>query len=168
MTALRALEVAGLVLDKRVLVTGANGGVGRFAIQLARESGARVSALVRDAPASQALLRRLGARDVVERLAGDYDLIVDAVGGATFGLAIEHLATRGIVVNVANSDQGRNRHLPRRTLRPRAWGANLHLEPPRRARCPRERSQRPHPPLRAHGRGASGRPDRVRNVVART
>jgi NADPH:quinone reductase-like Zn-dependent oxidoreductase len=101
MTALRALEVAGLVLEKRVLVTGANGGVGRFAIQLARESGARVSALVRDAPASQALLRRLGARDVVERLAGAYDLIVEAVGGATFGLAIEHLATRGIVVNVA-------------------------------------------------------------------
>lgn len=55
MTALRALEVAGLVLDKRVLVTGANGGVGRFAIQLARESGARVSALVR-APASQAVV----------------------------------------------------------------------------------------------------------------
>ena len=49
MTALRALEVAGLVLGKRVLVTGANGGVGRFAIQLARESGALVSALVRDA-----------------------------------------------------------------------------------------------------------------------
>ena len=37
----------------------------------------------------------------MERLAGAYDLIVDAVGGATFGLAIEHLATRGIVVNVA-------------------------------------------------------------------
>ena len=41
MTALRALEVAGLVLCKRVLITGATGGVGRFAIQLARESGAQ-------------------------------------------------------------------------------------------------------------------------------
>ncbi|MGH3118519.1 MAG: alcohol dehydrogenase catalytic domain-containing protein [Gaiellales bacterium] len=40
LTALRALEVGGLVLGKRVLVTGANGGVGRIAIQLARESGA--------------------------------------------------------------------------------------------------------------------------------
>jgi NADPH2:quinone reductase len=40
-TALRALEVAGLVLGKRVLVTGATGGVGRIAIQLARASEAR-------------------------------------------------------------------------------------------------------------------------------
>ncbi|MET0510571.1 MAG: hypothetical protein ABW135_02655 [Thermoleophilaceae bacterium] len=48
MTALRALEVARLVLGKRVLVTGANGGVGRMTIQLARESGAHVTALVRD------------------------------------------------------------------------------------------------------------------------
>ena len=35
LTALRSLEVAGFVLGKRVLVTGASGGVGRFAIQLA-------------------------------------------------------------------------------------------------------------------------------------
>ena len=101
LTALRALEVAGLVLGKRVLVTGATGGVGRIAIQLARESGAHVTALVRDAVAAQKLLRELGATDVVETLAGDFDLIVDAVGGPTFGLAIEHVAARGIVVNIA-------------------------------------------------------------------
>jgi NADPH:quinone reductase-like Zn-dependent oxidoreductase len=101
LTALRALEVAGLVLGKRVLVTGATGGVGRIAIQLARESGAHVSALVRDAAAAQELLRGLGAADVVETLAGDFDLIIDAVGGSTFGLAIEHVAARGIVVNIA-------------------------------------------------------------------
>jgi NADPH2:quinone reductase len=57
LTALRGLEVAGLVLGKRVLVTGATGGVGRIAIQLARESGAHVTALVRDAAAAQELLR---------------------------------------------------------------------------------------------------------------
>jgi NADPH:quinone reductase len=84
MTALRALEVAGLVLGKRVLVTGANGGVGRMAIQLARESGAHVTALVRDRAASQALLGRLGAADIVENISGDFDLIVDGVGGPTF------------------------------------------------------------------------------------
>ena len=77
MTALRALEVAGLVLAKRVLITGATGGVGRIAIQLARESGAHVTALVRDAAATQALLRSLGARDVVEQLDGDFDMILD-------------------------------------------------------------------------------------------
>jgi NADPH2:quinone reductase len=101
MTALRALEVAGLVLGKRVLVTGATGGVGRIAIQLARESGAHVTALVHDAAAAQELLRGLGAADVVAILAGDFDVIVDGVGGATFGLAIEHVASRGIVVNIA-------------------------------------------------------------------
>lgn len=101
LTALRALEVAGLVLGKRMLVTGATGGVGRIAIQLARESGAHVTALVRDAAAAKELLRGLGAADVVETFAGDFDLILDAVGGLTFGLAIEHVAARGIVVNIA-------------------------------------------------------------------
>jgi NADPH:quinone reductase len=101
MTALRALEVAGLALGKRVLITGANGGVGRIAVQLARASGAHVTALVRDAAASQQLLRRLGAADVVENISGEFDLIIDGVGGATFGLAIEHVAPRGVVVNLA-------------------------------------------------------------------
>jgi NADPH:quinone reductase len=101
MTALRALEVAGLVLGKRVVVAGATGGVGRIAIQLARESGAHVTALVRDAAAAQELLRGLGAADVVETLAGDFDVVFDGVGGATFGLAIEHVASRGIVINIA-------------------------------------------------------------------
>jgi NADPH2:quinone reductase len=89
MTALRALEVAGLVLGKRVLVTGAS------------ESGAYVTALVRDAAASHDLLRGLGAAEVVETITGDFDLIVEGVGGAMFGAAIEHVAPRGTVVNIA-------------------------------------------------------------------
>jgi NADPH2:quinone reductase len=104
MTALRSLEVGGLLLAKRVLITGATGGVGRMAVQLARASGAHVTALVRNVAASQDLLRRLGAREVVERLDGDYDLILDGVGGATFGRAIEHVAARGVVVNIATLD----------------------------------------------------------------
>ena len=40
------LARGGLLLCKEVLVTGASGGVGHFAIQLAKLSGARVSALV--------------------------------------------------------------------------------------------------------------------------
>ncbi len=101
LTALRALEIAGLVLGKRVLVTGATGGVGRIAVQLARESGARVTALVRDAAASRDVLHRLGADDVVEQLDGDFDLTIEGVGGDTFGQAIEHLAPHGVVVNIA-------------------------------------------------------------------
>ena len=87
LTALRALELAGLVLGRRVLVTGANGGVGRMTVQLAHESGAIVTALVRDASASDALFRRLGAAEVVEEIGDEFDLIIDAVGGRTFGQA---------------------------------------------------------------------------------
>jgi NADPH:quinone reductase len=76
LTALRALEVGGLVLGRRVPATGAAGGVGR-----------------------------LGAAAVVEDLGGDFDVIIDGVGGATFGLAIEHLAPRGVLVNIATRDE---------------------------------------------------------------
>src|SRR5882724_7647510 len=92
MTALRSLEVAGLLLGKRMLVTGATGGVGRIAVQLGHASGALVTALARDPLAAAGLLRRLGAETVTSEPGGDFDFILDAVGGATFGLAIEHLA----------------------------------------------------------------------------
>jgi len=104
LTALRSLEVGGLLVGKRVLITGATGGVGRIAVQLAHVSGARVTALVRNAPASRHLLRSLGAAHVVERIEDDFDVILDGVGGAVFGLAIEHVAPRGIVVNIATPD----------------------------------------------------------------
>ena len=125
MTALRALELGGLVLQKRVLVTGASGGVGRMAIQLARESGARVTAHVRDANASRAILHRLGAAEVVEHLAGQFDLAIDCVGGSTFGLAIEHVAPRGLVVNIAT--QGDDENVTFRAAGfDRAHGARIH------------------------------------------
>jgi NADPH:quinone reductase len=125
MTALRSLEVAGLLLGKRVLVTGATGGVGRFAIQLAHASGARVTALIRDTARSQELLRRLGADTVVEHLERDFDFILDAVGGATFGLAIEHLAPRGLVVNIATSSDEQDITF-RGSRFDRAYGARIY------------------------------------------
>src|SRR5690349_21463281 len=100
LTALRSMEVAGLLLGKRMLVTGATGGVGRIAVQLGRAAGARVTALARRPADAARLLCRLGAEDVASEPAGDFDFILDAVGGAIFGLAIEHLAPRGTVVNI--------------------------------------------------------------------
>jgi NADPH2:quinone reductase len=98
LTALRSLEVFGMLLGRRVLVTGASGGVGRMAGQLARASGAHVTALVR----TEAAVR--GADVVATTLDGDFDLIVDTVGGATFGRAIGHLRRRGLLVNLATPE----------------------------------------------------------------
>jgi NADPH2:quinone reductase len=101
LTALRSLELGGFLLARRVMVTGATGGVGRYAVQLAALTGATVTALVRDVGRSASVMRRLGAGDVVDTVDGEFDLVVDAVGGATFAAAIEHVAAGGLVVNLA-------------------------------------------------------------------
>ena len=147
LTALRSLEVGGFLLGKRVLITGAGGGVGSFATQLAHAAGAHVTALVRTA-------REIpGATEVTGRIEGDFDLIVDAVGGPVFGQAIEHLAPRGVVVNLATPDPDEPVSFRPGLVRPLAGSPHLHLELFRRARRIRQRDVRP---------VASVRPGRVR------
>src|SRR3989442_15155071 len=75
-----------------------------MAVQLAHLAGGVVTALVRDPAASGDLLHRLGATVVTAGLGGDFDVILEGVGGATFGLAIEHLAPRGGLVTIATQD----------------------------------------------------------------
>jgi NADPH:quinone reductase-like Zn-dependent oxidoreductase len=104
LTALRSLELGGFLLGKRALVTGASGAVGSYAVELASLGGAVVTALVRDVAAGADTLQRLGATEVTDRVDGEFDVVVDAVGGATFGAAIEHVAPGGIVVNLATRD----------------------------------------------------------------
>lgn len=102
LTALRALEVAGFVLRRRVLVTGASGGVGRFAIQLAKLGGAHVTALARRTEG----LWELGADEVIGEVDLDgptYDVVIDAVGGPVLGAAIRRVSPGGIVVNFAST-----------------------------------------------------------------
>ena len=94
LTALRALELGGFLVEKRVLVTGASGGVGRFAIQLARLAGANVTGLARRTDG----LREIGADEVITEIDLDgptYDLIVDGVGGGVLGAAIQRVARGG-------------------------------------------------------------------------
>lgn len=107
LTALRSLALGGFLLGKRVLVTGANGGVGRFAVQLARAAGARVTALARDAGAAGEVLRGLGAREVVESPDGQYDLIVEGVGGEVLEQAVGHVAPGGVVASIAHAEGDR-------------------------------------------------------------
>jgi NADPH:quinone reductase len=92
---------AGLSLGERVLVTGAAGGVGGAAVQLAAAAGARVVASVRD-PAAHQAVSGLGAERVIEPAeiasAGPYDVVLELVGAASLAPALRGLATSGRVV----------------------------------------------------------------------
>jgi NADPH2:quinone reductase len=100
LTALRALEVGGPLLGRRVLVTGAAGGVGRFAIQLAHRAGAHVTGVVRNAERGQGL-RELGADELITELTPDgdpFDLLLESVGGASLATALTRVGPGGTVV----------------------------------------------------------------------
>jgi NADPH:quinone reductase-like Zn-dependent oxidoreductase len=125
LTALRALEAGGLILGKRVLITGAAGGVGRMAVQLAHAGGAHVTALVRRATPTPEILVRLGASEVIDQLNGDFDVIVEGIGGTIFGLAIEHLTPGGVVVNMATQEDEETITFRAARL-DRAHGASIH------------------------------------------
>ncbi len=124
MTALLALQIAGTPMGKRVLVTGATGGVGRFAIQLAKLSQAHVTALVRPGNVSAETLPALGADVVVEEPEGEFDVVVEGVGGATLGLALAHVAPDGHVVSFASTETETT--FQTRDFFGRAPGATLH------------------------------------------
>src|SRR5205807_1321150 len=68
LTALRALRHGAPLLGKRVLITGAAGGVGNLAVQLAARSGARVTAIV-GSPERGHVLHGLGAAEIVTDIA---------------------------------------------------------------------------------------------------
>jgi NADPH:quinone reductase-like Zn-dependent oxidoreductase len=105
LTAWRALELGGLLLRSRVLVTGGSGGVGRLAVQLAALAGADVTAVV-GRPERRNGLVKLGASDVVvgiENAAGPYDLILESVGGQSMRTASELLAPEGVLVSYGRS-----------------------------------------------------------------
>ena len=99
-TAVRALEVGGPLLGRRVLITGAAGGVGRFAIQLAHRAGAHVTGVVRNRQRG-AGLKELGADEVITEIAPEgehYDLILESVGGASLGAALSRVGWQGTIV----------------------------------------------------------------------
>ena len=78
-TALRAVRALGPVVGRRVLITGASGGVGRFAVQLAALAGAHVVAAV-GRPERAAGLEALGSAEIVVGRDG-------GLGGLTEGVA---------------------------------------------------------------------------------
>ncbi|MEM6971723.1 MAG: zinc-binding dehydrogenase [Pseudomonadota bacterium] len=104
-TAENMLHRAGVVAGQRVLVTGASGGVGSAALQLARRRGAEVVAIA--GAAKHAALADLGATRLLDRgedpvaVLGreSVDVVVDNVGGAGFGQMLELLRRRGVYVS---------------------------------------------------------------------
>jgi NADPH2:quinone reductase len=109
LAALRALELGGFLVGKRVMVIGARGAVGRLACQLANLAGAHVRAVVRPeqtAPGSHRPLDGIpGAHHVTDSVRYLPDLTVDTVGGAILGEAVESLEPQGLLVTVATPDR---------------------------------------------------------------
>lgn len=105
LTALRTLRHGAPLLGRRVLITGAAGGVGHLAVQLAARSGAHVTAVVGSAARGEGL-RELGAEEVVigiEAASGPFALILESAGGTSLRTALRLVAANGTVVVFGNS-----------------------------------------------------------------
>jgi NADPH:quinone reductase len=92
-TALNVLRApGGDLLGRRVLITGARGGVGGFAVQLAELAGARVT----------------GVSSVTEEAPDGQDVVLESAGGTSLEQAIAKVAPRGVVVVFGNSSKERS------------------------------------------------------------
>jgi NADPH:quinone reductase-like Zn-dependent oxidoreductase len=108
MTAYQALfDTADIKAGHRVVITAASGGVGTFAIQLAKWKGAYVIASTSAKNAH--LAQELGADEIVdyaianfEDVVQDVDMVLDALGGDTAVKSLKALKPGGIVVSLAS------------------------------------------------------------------
>lgn len=113
LTALQAVaDLAQVRAGQHVLVTGASGGVGSYAVQLAAARGAHVTAVCSGGKAD--LVRSLGATDVVDYTLEDidrdgarYDTIIDIAGNRPLSQLRRVLAPHGTLVVVGGEDGGR-------------------------------------------------------------
>lgn len=111
-TALQAVRDSGAVAaGQRVLVIGAAGGVGAFAVQIAKSLGARVTGVCSTAKLD--LVRSLGADDVVDYTRhniGDdgarYDVIIDTAGNRGLSLLRRAMTPKGTLVLVGGEHGG--------------------------------------------------------------
>jgi NADPH:quinone reductase-like Zn-dependent oxidoreductase len=112
-TALQALtDVGDVQPGQRVLVLGASGGVGSFAVQLAKALGAEVTGVASTAKVD--LVTSLGADHVIDYTRHDfvddsilYDLIIDTGGRNKISKLRSALTPRGTLVIVGGEDGGR-------------------------------------------------------------
>ncbi|MEH1014779.1 NAD(P)-dependent alcohol dehydrogenase [Micromonospora sp. CPCC 206060] len=105
-TALKAVRGAGQVqAGQQVLVIGAGGGVGSFAVQLARHAGARVTGVCSTSKVD--LVRSLGAHDVIDYTRADitdrgrrYDVVIDTAGNRPLAHLRRAMRPKGTLVLV--------------------------------------------------------------------
>ncbi|MHA7271067.1 NAD(P)-dependent alcohol dehydrogenase [Arthrobacter sp. HLT1-20] len=110
-TALQAVHDAGRIsAGHRVLITGASGGVGSFAVQIAKAAGAEVTGVC--STAKMDFVRSLGADHVIDYTAEDfstsaqrYDVILDFAGNTPVRRMRHMLTKRGTLV-VGGGEQG--------------------------------------------------------------
>ncbi|MGD9599902.1 MAG: NAD(P)-dependent alcohol dehydrogenase [Steroidobacteraceae bacterium] len=111
-TALQALrDKGGLKPGQKVLINGASGGVGTFAVQIAKVLGARVTGVC--STRNVELVRSLGADEVIDytkddftKRTGQYDLIVDMVSSHPLRATLSALKPDGVLVIVGSNDKG--------------------------------------------------------------
>jgi NADPH:quinone reductase-like Zn-dependent oxidoreductase len=109
-TALQALrDVARVQAGQRVLVNGASGGVGTWAVQLARALGAEVTAVV--STRNVALAQSLGASEVIDYTRQDFasagarfDVLFDTVGNRSIADCRRALRPTGVFVSCSGGD----------------------------------------------------------------
>ena len=94
LTALRLLRAAGNVIGRRILLTGASGGVGHYVTELAASAGPEVTAVTASAGRGPRLTA-LGAVAVIDDVAdaaGRFDIVMESTGGKNLALALDRLA----------------------------------------------------------------------------
>jgi NADPH:quinone reductase-like Zn-dependent oxidoreductase len=103
-------EHGGLEQGQAVLVHAAAGGVGGFAVQLAKHAGAQVTATT--SSSNEAFVRKLGADNVIdyrqhafEEQLDNMDLVLDLVGGDTTVRSLDVLRPGGTLVQVVPGDE---------------------------------------------------------------
>lgn len=110
-TALQAIQRGGVGQGTRVLVVGASGGVGHFAVQIAAAAGATVTAVCSGRNAE--FVRSLGAERVIDYTTesylegGEYDLVIQLSGTAPAMAFRPVLAARGHVQMLTGDGESR-------------------------------------------------------------
>jgi NADPH:quinone reductase-like Zn-dependent oxidoreductase len=123
LTALQALRDRGKVVPgQQVLIVGASGGVGSYAVQIAKALGAQVTGVCGTTKTD--LVRSLGADHVIDHTRADfadgprrYDLILDIGGNASLSHLRRALTPRGTLVIVGGETGGKWLGGMERTLR---------------------------------------------------